>query len=144
MLKRAITYTDFNGDETTDIFYFNLSKPELIDMEVEHEKGFQAFIEKIIETKDRKGIISLFKQLICLAYGVKSDDGKRFIKSEQLSKEFTQTAAYDVLYMELATDATAGANFIKGIMPKDMVAEVEKAMASGSTPNITPPKETSS
>jgi hypothetical protein len=130
MLKKPITYTDYNGDQCTDVFYFHLSEPELIDMEVEHERGFQAFIDKIIETKDRKGLISLFKQIILLSYGTKSDDGKRFIKSDQLREEFSQTAAYPVLYMELSTDANAGAEFLKGVMPKNLAIEVDKALAS--------------
>ena len=144
MLKRPITYVDYNGDQVTDVFYFNISKPELIEMEVEHEKGLKAFIEKIIETKDHKRLMALFKELILLTYGIKSEDGKRFIKNEQLKIDFSQTEAYNVLFMELALDAEAAATFLKGIMPKDMVGEIDKALATGSVPNLVPEKETTS
>lgn len=138
MLKRQITYVDYNDDKITDTFYFNLSKPELIKMEVSYEQGVRATIEKIIKTKDHKTLIELFQDLILLSYGIKSDDGKRFIKSNQLKEEFSQTEAYNVLFMELATEADAGALFLKGILPKDMGEEIDKAMTTGAIPNINP------
>jgi hypothetical protein len=144
MLKLPITYVDYNGDQVTDVHYFNVSKPELIEMEVSFERGFQAMIEKIIETKNHKELIELFKKLILLAYGVKSDDGKRFIKSDQLREEFSQTEAYNTLFMQLATDEGAAANFLKGIMPKDMVGAIDKAMASGDIPKLVPTPEPTS
>lgn len=136
MLKREIKYTDFNDEKVTDVFYFNISKTELIELEVEYEGGMQRMIEKIIESKDNKAIIEQFKKLILLAYGEKSEDGKRFIKSDKLREEFSQTAAYQELFMEIALDAKAGADFVIGVMPKDMAAEMEKSLAT-TTP--TPP-----
>lgn len=138
MLKREISYEDFNGDQTTDVYYFHISKPELIEMEVEHEGGFSSMIKKIIESKDHKTLIKTFKEIVLLAYGVKSDDGKRFIKSDQLRQEFAQTAAYSVLFMELATNDGAAATFLKGTLPKDMAGEIEKAIKDGSTPSLVP------
>ena len=135
MLKKPITYEDFDGNEQTEVFYFHLSEHELIDMEVEHEKGFEAFIQKIIETKDRKGLIDLFKQIILLTYGVKSEDGKRFIKSDELRTEFAQTAAYNALFLELATSDKAAAEFLKGVVPKKLGKEIDKAMSSSAEPS---------
>lgn len=138
MLKREITYEDFNGNQVTDVFYFNISKPELIDMEVSQKQGFSAWINKIIDDKDHKTLMQTFKEIVLLAYGEKSDDGKRFIKSDQLRLEFSQTAAYNVLFMELATNDGAAATFLKGVLPKDMVGEIDKAIADGATPSLVP------
>lgn len=125
MLKRPITYEDFEGNQQTDIFYFNMSKPELVELELEYEGGFGGFMQRIIDAKDNKALIGEFKRIILMAYGQKSEDGKRFIKSEALSHEFTQTAAYDALFMELATDDGKAAIFIEGIIPQDMLAAVK-------------------
>lgn len=139
MLKREIKYEDYHGDETSDIFYFNLSKPELIELEVEHEGGFAVVVQNIIDTKDHKELIKKFKQIVLAAYGKKSDDGKRFIKSDELREEFSQTAAYATLFMELATDDKAAAEFILGVLPKDMTKDtnVTELVKAQSTPDPT-------
>lgn len=130
MLKKEITYTDLNGDEVTETFYFNLSKSELIEMEVEQDGGLRATIERIIEANDTRQLVKEFKQLILAAYGQKSPDGKRFIKNEELRLEFEQTVAYDTLFMELATDEASAEAFIRGIMPNDLLEAVQKADAN--------------
>jgi hypothetical protein len=130
MLKREITYEDFNGEKATDTYYFNLTKTEIITLEVSYEGGLEAALKRIVDTKDSKNLIAEFKRIILLAYGVKSEDGKRFIKSDQLRDEFSQTAAYDALFMELATNDEAAAVFIKGIIPKDMAQEAAKSEVS--------------
>jgi hypothetical protein len=139
MLKREITYEDFNGDNVTETFYFNLSKPEIVELEVEHEGGFAKMMERIVESENVKQLIEEFKKIILLSYGKKSDDGKRFIKTEQLREEFSQSAAYSELFMELATDDKAAANFIKAILPKDLATEVEAQSKTISAPK--PPTE---
>lgn len=126
MLKHEITYTDFNDVEVTDVFYFNISKPELVDLDVEYKQGFETFLKDIIEARDGQQLVQQFKKIVLLAYGKKSEDGKRFIKSDQLREEFSQSAAYNELYMKLATDHDFAADFIIGIMPKDMGEEVKK------------------
>lgn len=130
MLKRPITYEDFDGVSQTDIYYFNMSERELIEMEVRYEKGFAAMIQSVIDTKDDKAIIGIFQEIIMLSYGVKSTDAKSFEKSDELRAKFAQTAAYNALFMELATDESAGATFVIGVLPKSMGAEVTKAMAA--------------
>ena len=120
MLKKTITYTDYNGTERKEDFYFNLSKAEVMEMEMSTSGGLAQMINKIIETQDSPAIIKIFKDLILKAYGEKSPDGKRFIKSEELSTEFSQTEAYSQLFMELATDADAAAKFVNGIVPGDI------------------------
>ena len=128
MLKKTITYEDFNGVERKEDFYFNLSKAEIMEMQFGTVGGLDVMLQKIVDAKDVKSIMNTFKMLILKAYGVKSDDGRQFIKSKEIAKEFEQTEAYSILYMELATDDNAAAEFVNGIMPKDVVAEVSNQM----------------
>ncbi len=138
MLKREINFEDFNGNPSTEVFYFNISKPELIELEVEYDEGFGAMIQGVIDAKDHKTLIKRFKDIVLMAYGQKSVDGKRFIKSEQLREEFAQTAAYSALFMELATDDNAAVIFLKSVLPRDMVGEFDKAVTSTPSPPPTP------
>lgn len=118
MLKKTITYTDYNGTERTEDFYFNLTKAEIAEMELEIPGGMTALIDKITKTKDTPSLVKMFKDLILRAYGEKSDDGRRFIKSKELKESFEQTEAYSELFMELASNADAASEFINGITPK--------------------------
>lgn len=120
MLKKTITYADYNGNERTEDFYFNLTKAEVMEMEMSTTGGLAEKITRIVNAQDTPSIIKIFKELILKAYGVKSDDGKRFIKSDEISAEFSQTEAYSVLFMELATDADAASKFVNGIIPADL------------------------
>ena len=117
MIKKTITYTDYNDIERTEDFYFNLSKAELMEMEMSTAGGMTEMINKIVASMDAPAIIKIFKDLILKAYGEKSADGKRFMKSEELSNSFAQTEAYSILFTELATDADKAAEFINGITP---------------------------
>ena len=130
MLKKIITYTDYNGVERTEPFYFNLSKAELMEMELGVTGGMTEMRNKIINAKDGPSLMKTFKEMIMKAYGVKSDDGKRLIKSEELSIAFTQTEAYSVLFMELITDDKAAADFVNGIIPNEIQAEVATQTAN--------------
>lgn len=137
MLKKEITYENFDGEETTETFYFNVSKPEIIELEVDIQGGFGRMMERIVEANDTKLLIQEFKRIILLAYGVKSEDGKRFIKSDELREEFTQTAAYSELFMQLALDADAAADFIKAILPRDLSDTIEEVKPAPQPPQIT-------
>ena len=117
MLKKTITYTDYNNVERTEDFYFNLTKAELMEMEMGAVGGLSGMIEKIVSAKDAPAIIKVFKELVLKAYGEKSADGRRFIKSKEISDAFAQTEAYSQLFMELATDADAASKFLNGIAP---------------------------
>jgi hypothetical protein len=117
MLKKTITYTDYNGSERTEDFYFNLTKAEVMEMEMSTSGGLTEMINRIVAAQDAPAIIGIFKKLVLKAYGVKSPDGKRFIKSEELSTEFSQTEAYSQLFMELATNADEASKFVNGIVP---------------------------
>ena len=124
MLKKTITYTDYNGVKRTEDFYFNLSKAEVMEMEMSTTGGLSEMINRIVATQDAPAIIKIFKDLVLKAYGEKSLDGKRFMKIDAngtpLSVAFSQTEAYSQLFMELATDADAAAAFVNGIVPADM------------------------
>lgn len=117
MLKKTITYTDYNGSERTEDFYFNLTKAEIMEMELTTAGGLSEMIEKIVAAKDAPTIIKVFKDLVLKAYGEKSPDGRRFMKSPEISEAFSQTEAYSQLFMELATDDEAAAKFVNGIIP---------------------------
>ncbi len=118
MLKKVVTYTDYNGLERTEEFYFNLSKAELVEMEAGTPGGYSAMLQSVVDAKDVPALIKIWKELILKAYGVKSADGRRFIKSEEISQEFAQTEAFVNLYMEMVTDDKAAAAFANGIIPK--------------------------
>jgi len=133
MLKETRTYVDYNGVERTEDFYFNLSKAELSELELTTPGGFQSLIQSVTETKDVPGLVKIFKQIILMAYGEKSADGRRLMKSEEISKAFSETEAYSDLFMELVSDADKAAAFINGVIPKMTDAEraeAEKAMAA--------------
>ena len=133
MLKKTITYTDYNGVERTEDFYFNFSKAEIAEMEMGIDGGMSAMLNKIINTKDVPSLIKIFKDLVLKAYGEKSADGKRFIKSEELSTAFSQTEAYSDLYIKLATDADEAAKFFNAIIPERVV---DKKDANNTVNNI--------
>lgn len=126
MLKKPITYVDYNGEERTEDFFFNLSKAELMEMELSTTGGLTEMLRGIIKSKDIPEMSKFFKKIVCAAYGIKSSDGKRFIKSEEITNEFLQTEAYSNLYMELVTDDKAAAEFINNIMPHDLKEAIDK------------------
>lgn len=130
MLKKTIEYTDFNGNKRKEDFYFNLTKAEILEMEMGVNGGLTGILQKIVKEQDQAKIISFFKDLILRSYGEKSNDGKRFVKSDELRDEFSQTEAFSELFMELATDADASVKFVEGIIPgnidKEKVEELKK------------------
>ena len=130
MLKKTITYTDFDGNERTEDFFFNLSKAETLEMELSTSGGMTQMINRIIAAQDAPAIIKVFKDIILKAYGEKSPDGKRFIKSEELSTAFSQTEAYSELFMELASNPDAAAEFVNHLVPGAAVGQPVIASAT--------------
>ena len=124
MLKKTIRYTDYNGNEREEDFYFNLTKSELTTMEIETPGGMEKYLTDIINSNDGKQIMNAFRHLLFKSYGEKSPDGKRFIKSEELSTAFEQSMAYDVLFNEFINDAEYAATFFSKVIPKDLAAEI--------------------
>lgn len=117
MLKKSITYTDYDGNERTENFWFNLSKAECMEMELSTSGGMQQLIEKIISEKDQAQLVKMFKEIILKAYGEKSPDGKHFFKSPEISAGFASTEAYSELFMELATNSEAASEFMNAVLP---------------------------
>lgn len=139
MLKKTITYSGFDGTEYTEDFWFGLTKADLIEMEVTTPGGMQEYIKQIAQSQDVKAVLEMFKNLILKSYGKKSPDGKRFIRSKEISDEFAQTNAYDVLLMEIFSDENAAAAFVNGILPQDLAAQAAAMMAKqGDAPTLTP------
>lgn len=127
MIKQTINYTDYNGNPQSEDFYFNLTKPELIELEVDVEGGLGSWLESVVASESQKEIIEVFKRVILMAYGKKSVDGKQFLKSPEMAREFEQHAAFAEFYMLLATDANKASTFIVGCLPSDMQKEAAAA-----------------
>lgn len=119
MLAKTITYTDYNGEERTETLYFNLSKAELMELEMSVDGGWAERMQKIVDAKDLPTLSRIFKDIILKSYGEKSADGRRFIKSDALSQSFAQSEAYSELFMELLTVDGAAADFMSKIIPQE-------------------------
>lgn len=132
MYKKTITYEDFDGNQRTEDFYFNLTKAELFELNFKYPGGLANHLRRIQSTQDYARLCAIFKEVIALAYGEKDETGRRFVKSKELFDSFSQTNAYSILYMDLATNSAAAAEFINGIVPADLAA----AASAAGTPNI--------
>jgi hypothetical protein len=130
VLKKAITYEDFNGERVTEEFFFHLSKAELIELELSHDGGLSESLQRIIAAEDGKAIIAEFKNIILTSYGQRSPDGRRFIKNQQLRDEFESTEAYSELFMQLVTDTEEAILFINGIVPAGMAEQAAATLAA--------------
>lgn len=120
MIKKTIKYTDYNGVEREEDFYFNLNKAEVAEWELSESGGLAAMVERISKEQDGTKLVGIFKEMILKSYGVKSPDGRRFIKNDEVRAEFEQTEAYSILFMELATNENAASAFATGILPEDL------------------------
>lgn len=129
MLKKTVTYKDFNDEEVTEDLYFHLSKAELVELELSHKGGLTEQLKRILEAEDGKAIVTEFKNILLSSYGQRSEDGKRFIKNQALRDEFESSEAYSTIFIELVTDAEEAARFIQGIIPVDLAEEAAKVAA---------------
>lgn len=136
MLTKKITYTDYNGEERTETFYFNISKAELTKLQFMHPGGYSEYLERIIASKDIAQLMQAFDDLVDLSYGEKSEDGKRFIKSAELTKAFKETEAYSEMFTELLSNAEAAQQFATGILPPIDMTEDEKAKLNARTKEL--------
>jgi hypothetical protein len=144
MLKKDVTYEDFEGNQVTETLYFHFAKSELVKMRAVYGEDLDDKINKMIESNDNVEIIKIFEDILLGAYGQKSDDGKRFIKNDELREQFRNSLAYDAIFMEMATDdsANAIAEFIKGVMPKDMQEEIgQQVQQKVAAMTLPPPAE---
>ncbi|WP_300899401.1 hypothetical protein [Turicimonas muris] len=118
MFKDTVTYEDYNGNMRTETLYFNLSRAEVIQMEMSVNGGLGSFLENIVKSEDMPAIVEQFTKIIKMSYGVKSDDGKRFIKSDEISETFVQSEAFSEFFIKIISDENYAAKFVNGIMPK--------------------------
>lgn len=121
MIKKTINYTDYNGVERTEDYYFNLSKPEIAEMELSIPEGLHDYIQNAIAKEDKAALLKLYKMFIINSVGIKSEDGKRFIKNETITDSFRQSEAYTELFMELITDEKKATEFLEGLVPADTI-----------------------
>lgn len=129
MFKKTLTYDDFDGVSRTEAFYFNLSEAELMELELSHPGGYGDYIDRIIAAKDQIEIIRVFKELLLLSYGEKSDDGRHFVKTPEIAKNFESSQAYSELFMALASDDKFASEFVNGVIPKKLLDKVEAEMS---------------
>ena len=130
MYKKTITYVDYNGTERKEDHYFNLNKAEITRMELSITGGLTKYIERIIAAQDAPSLIAIFEDLIQKSYGIKTPDGKGFMKKPEYLEAFMATEAYSELFMELAFNAESAAAFVKGIIPSDLADKVELTAAN--------------
>lgn len=129
MLKRTITFTDYDDIERKEDHYFNLNKAEVTKfLTTTGDYTLDKVLQRLSTERNGKKIMEIFENLIKLSYGRKSLDGRKFEKSEEIWQDFYQTEAYSVLFMELVTDAKKAADFVNRIIPKDIANEVERIM----------------
>jgi len=126
VLKKTITYKDFNDEEVSEDFFFHLSKAELVEMELSHDGGLSEFLKRIVDNQNGREIVTEFKNIVLSSYGKKSSDGKRFVKNATVREEFESSEAYSTLFMELVNNTESAVEFINGIIPQDMTQEVAK------------------
>ena len=120
MIKKTVTYEDYNGEMRTETFYFHFTEAEILDMEMGTEGGFAERIQRIIDAKDQSALMKLIKKFVIDAYGVKSPDGKRFIKNDEVKAAFLECPAYSDIFMDMVTDDKLAAEFVNGVVPKNM------------------------
>lgn len=137
MLVKTITYTDFNGNERTEDFYFNLTEADVTKMEMSVNGGYSAMLRRVSNSQDAPVIRDTFERFIIDSYGEKSPDGREFYKSPEIAKRFMATEAYSVLFMELCTDAKAAAEFVNGVLPKEAAKNMPQNLEDASKPALT-------
>ncbi|WP_207666233.1 hypothetical protein [Faecalibacterium sp. AF10-46] len=137
MLKKTISYTDYDGNQRTEDFYFNLSMAELTEMQMSVEGGMRGYIQRIMAANDQTALMKLFKDVLLMTYGKKSDDGRLFLKNDAIRAEFEASPAFSAIYMELMSDAQKAADFINGLMPADLCNQ-NPAMEMAATASAAP------
>lgn len=129
MTSKTVTYKDWNGVDRTETFYFHFSQAELMEMEISQDGGFSERVKKIAAANNLPDMLKIWKNFVLDAYGIKSEDGRRFMKNEEIRQSFVECPAYSIIFMELATNTEAASNFINTVVPADMAAQVAALQA---------------
>lgn len=130
MYKKTVTYEDYKGNTRTEDFYFNLNKAELVELELSTKGGLTVTMDRIIAAQDNPTLFKIFKDLVSKSYGVLSDDGRKFIKNQEVLEDFMQTEAYSIIFSELATNAEAAAEFFNNVIPQNLAKELAEEEAN--------------
>lgn len=123
MITKTIPYTDFNGKERIEDFNFHLNKAELLELDASYEGGWHAHLQRIVNANNNAEIYQTMKDFILRSFGIKTEDGRRFMKSDEIRRSFEESPAYEILLLELSLGpdaAKAAADFINGVVPRDM------------------------
>lgn len=130
MYNKTVTYKDYKGNTRTEDFYFNLNKAELVELELSTKGGLTVMMDRIIAAQDNATLFKIFKDLVSKSYGVLSDDGRKFIKNQEVLDDFMQTEAYSIIFSELATNAEAAAEFFNNVIPQNLAKELAEEEAN--------------
>ena len=130
MYKKTVTYEDYKGNTRTEDFYFNLNKAELVELELSTKGGLTVMMDRIIAAQDNATLFKIFKDLVSKSYGVLSDDGRKFVKNQEVLDDFMQTEAYSIIFSELATNAEAAAEFFNNVIPQNLAKELAEEEAN--------------
>ena len=133
MIKETIKFTDYNGLARTEDHYFNLTKAELLKMEMSTKGGYGDMVQRLIDAQDMPAVYAIFEELVHKAYGVKSPDGREFIKNDEVRNKFIQSEAYSELIWSLAMDADKAQKFVNGLMPAELIAQLQKEQENAVT-----------
>ena len=129
MIKKTVTYNDYNDVQRTETHYFNFNEAEILEMEMSVEGGFAERVQRIIDAKEQSALLRVIKNFVLDAYGVKSEDGKRFIKNDEVRDAFVQSPAYSKIFMELVTNDVLAAEFVNGVVPESMRDRIKEIAA---------------
>jgi hypothetical protein len=129
MHARTMTYTNFDDEEVTEVFHFNMSKSDIIRLEAEKKGGFSEYLKEMVKTEDTPTLLAQFERILLMSFGIKSPDGKHFDKSEEISARFKNHAAYDKLFWEIFNDQDKLAEFLIEIAPKETKEAMRKDFA---------------
>ena len=130
MYNKTVTYKDYKGNTRTEDFYFNLNKAELVELELSAKGGLTVMMDRIIAAQDNATLFKIFKDLVSKSYGVLSDDGRKFVKNQEVLDDFMQTEAYSIIFSELATNAEAAAEFFNNVIPQNLAKELAEEEAN--------------
>ena len=130
MYNKTVTYKDYKGNTRTEDFYFNLNKAELVELELSTKGGLTVMMNRIIAAQDNATLFKIFKDLVSKSYGVLSDDGRKFVKNQEVLDDFMQTEAYSIIFSELATNEEAAAEFFNNVIPQNLAKELAEEEAN--------------
>lgn len=124
MYRTDVTYENFDGEQVTETCYFNLTKAEMLQLQLQYPEGYQVYLQRLVDDNNRKAMIDEFKHILSMSYGERSADGRKFVKSEEISNAFMASEAYSELFIKLISEEGYAEKFMSAVMPKDIVAQL--------------------